>query len=135
MVAEDHRAFAAGIGFTDIIKRPRANAKSLPAIEYEFGRGQLIAKLETHRPELVIFTFKKTAQVLFGAFGGNGFVPGLRLGLGVGVGVHVGAVRLYQPDAADLRRHLASVVRTLSQPQDQRSRDLRLLPSLDQPTT
>jgi hypothetical protein len=32
-----------------------------------------------HRPELVIFTFKKTAQVLVGSFSGNGFVPGLRL--------------------------------------------------------
>ena len=41
----------------------------------EESGGQLIAELETHRPELVIFTFTKTAQVLFGAFGGNGFVP------------------------------------------------------------
>src|SRR5579871_6793477 len=60
---EDNSAFAAGIGSTDIIKRPSANAKSLPALEYEHGREQLVAKLEAHRPELVIFTFKKTAPV------------------------------------------------------------------------
>ena len=76
---EDDNAFAAGVGFTDIIKRPTPNAKALPAAEYEHGRQQLVDKLETHRPGLVIFTFKKTAQVLFGSFHGNGFVPDLRL--------------------------------------------------------
>ena len=73
---EDDAAFAAGVGFTDIIKRATANATGLPASEYAHGREQLLAKLETHRPQLVIFMFKKTAQVLFGSFGGNGFVPG-----------------------------------------------------------
>jgi TDG/mug DNA glycosylase family protein len=77
--AEDDGAFAAGIGFTDIIKRPTASAKSLPAREFEHGRERLLTKLETYRPALVIFTFKKTAKVLFGKFSGNGFVPGLRL--------------------------------------------------------
>jgi len=77
---EDDAAFAVGIGFTDIIKRPSANAKSLSASEYEHGRELLLAKLERWRPPLVIFTFKKTAVVLFGEFAGNGFVPGLRLG-------------------------------------------------------
>jgi TDG/mug DNA glycosylase family protein len=74
---EDDLAFAAGIGFTDIIKRPTANAKGLPAAEYQHGCQQLRDKLGTYRPELVIFTFKKTAEVLFGKFPGNGFVPGL----------------------------------------------------------
>lgn len=76
---EDDIAFAAGVGFTDIIKRPTPNAKALPAAEYEHGRQQLVDKLETHRPELVIFTFKKTAQVLLGNFQGNGFKPDLHL--------------------------------------------------------
>jgi len=76
---EDDAAFEAGIGFTDIIKRPTANAKGLPRSEYEHGKAQLHAKLDTLRPSLVIFTFKKTAEVLFGKFAGNGFVPALRL--------------------------------------------------------
>jgi TDG/mug DNA glycosylase family protein len=77
---EDDVAYAAGIGFTDIIKRPTANAKGLPTPEFEHGKAQLRAKLEVHRPTLVIFTFKRTAEVLFGRFAGNGFMPALRLG-------------------------------------------------------
>jgi TDG/mug DNA glycosylase family protein len=77
--AQDDVAFAAGVGFTDIIKRPTPSAETLRADEYEHGRDLLLAKLELHRPELVIFTFKKAAQALFGAFSGNGFVAGLRL--------------------------------------------------------
>jgi TDG/mug DNA glycosylase family protein len=76
---EDDIAFAAGVGFTDIVKRPTPNAKALPAAEFEYGRQRLIDKLETYRPELVIFTFKKTAQVLLGSFHGNGFLPDLHL--------------------------------------------------------
>jgi TDG/mug DNA glycosylase family protein len=76
---EDDAAFAAGVGFTDIVKRPTANAKQVKAAEYEHGRGLLEAKLAEHKPELVIFTFKKTAQTLFGSFAGNGFVPYLKL--------------------------------------------------------
>jgi double-stranded uracil-DNA glycosylase len=76
---EDDTAFEAGVGFTDIIKRPTANAKVLPPAEYQHGKQRLRSKLETFQPELVIFTFKKTAQVLFGPFSGNGFRPDLRL--------------------------------------------------------
>lgn len=76
---EDDAAFAAGIGFTDIVKRPTASAKDVAPAEFTHGRELLAAKLAEHKPELVIFTFKKTAQTLFGAFAGNGFVPGLKL--------------------------------------------------------
>jgi TDG/mug DNA glycosylase family protein len=76
---EDDVAFDSGIGFTDIVKRPTASAKELRAAEYEHGREVLEAKLGRFRPQLVIFTFKRTAQVLFGRFSGNGFVPGLEL--------------------------------------------------------
>lgn len=76
---EDDAAFAAGIGFTDIVKRPTKSAADVESAEFEHGRELLEAKLAEHRPELVIFTFKKTGQVLFGSFAGNGFVPGLKL--------------------------------------------------------
>jgi TDG/mug DNA glycosylase family protein len=76
---QDDEAFAAGVGFTDIVKRPTDKASQVRPQEYEHGRGLLEAKLEHHRPELIIFTFKEAAKKLFGEFAGNGFVPGLRL--------------------------------------------------------
>lgn len=76
---EDDAAFAAGIGFTDIVKRPTARAADVRSEEFAFGRGVLLAKLAEHRPQLAIFTFKQTARVLFGDFSGNGFVPALSL--------------------------------------------------------
>jgi len=77
---EDDAAFAAGVGFTDAIKRPTANAKGLTASEYAFGKELLVGKLERYRPDLLIFTFKNAATKVLGSFEGNGFVPGLRLG-------------------------------------------------------
>ncbi len=77
---EDDAAVASGVGFTDIVKRPTAKAAALSPAEFEHGQNLLEAKLEANRPELVIFTFKKAAESLFGSFSGNGFVPDLRLG-------------------------------------------------------
>ncbi len=76
---EDDAAFAAGIGFTDIVKRPTASAKEVKPEEFAHGRGLLEGKLGQYKPDLVIFTFKKTAQTLFGSFAGNGFLAGLKL--------------------------------------------------------
>jgi double-stranded uracil-DNA glycosylase len=76
---EDDAAFRSGVGFTDIVKRPTANAAALSPVEFEHGRSKLEEKLRTHSPELVIFTFKKAAESLFGLFLGNGFDPGLRI--------------------------------------------------------
>ena len=77
---EDDQAFASGTGFTDIIKRPSASANELRAEEYAYGRERPVAKLGEMRPGLVIFTFKKTAEVVSGKFAGNGFAPGLHIG-------------------------------------------------------
>jgi TDG/mug DNA glycosylase family protein len=76
---EDDAALRAGIGFTDIVKRPTSSAKGVRPEEYAHGRELLEAKLDRCRPDLVIFTFKKTAEALFGKFTGNGFMPDLRL--------------------------------------------------------
>jgi TDG/mug DNA glycosylase family protein len=76
---EDDAALRAGIGFTDIVKRPTPSAKDVRPEEYAHGRELLEAKLNRFRPDLVIFTFKKTAETLFGKFAGNGFMPNLRL--------------------------------------------------------
>jgi double-stranded uracil-DNA glycosylase len=76
---EDDLAFSEGVGFTDIVKRPTPSAKGITPEEYEHGKQLLAGKLTERRPELMIFTFKKTAEVLFGKFAGNGFVDGLHL--------------------------------------------------------
>lgn len=62
-----------GVGFTDIIKRPTAGADELRAEEYEHGREELRRKLHAAEPGTVIFTFKKTAEVLFGGSRAPGF--------------------------------------------------------------
>jgi TDG/mug DNA glycosylase family protein len=71
---EDDVAFAAGIGFTDIVKRPTRSESELSRDELLYGRSLLLEKLEAVRPELIIFTFKKTATVIFGRFEGFGFM-------------------------------------------------------------
>lgn len=76
---QDDEAFEDGVGFTDIVKRPTASAKELRAEEFQHGRQLLIDKISEHEPGLVIFTFKKTAEALFGSIDGNGFV-GLTVG-------------------------------------------------------
>jgi TDG/mug DNA glycosylase family protein len=77
---EDNAAFLAGIGFTDIVKRPTARADAISAAEFEHGRELLVEKLRRYRPALLIFTFKKTATSLFGPFKGHGHRPELELG-------------------------------------------------------
>jgi TDG/mug DNA glycosylase family protein len=77
---EDDAAFAAGIGFTDIIKRPTASAKELRPEEFRHGRELLLSKLEENASGLAIFTFKKTAVELCGPIDGYGLLPGLKAG-------------------------------------------------------
>ena len=76
---EDDAAFAAGFGFTDIVKRPSARAHDLGEDEFEAGKVELVEKLDRFRPGLVIFTFKKTATALCGSFSGHGFVAGVEV--------------------------------------------------------
>ena len=71
---------SAGIGFTDIMKRPTARAEDVRPDDCDFGRARLEKKLAEVRPRLVIFTFKRAAEKSFGDFSGNGFVRGLAMG-------------------------------------------------------
>jgi len=77
---EDDLAFENGIGFTDIVKRPTRSATEVPPSEFVHGRELLQAKIEAVQPRLVTFTFKKTADVLFGPIAGTGQIQGLDLG-------------------------------------------------------
>jgi TDG/mug DNA glycosylase family protein len=76
---EDDTAFAAGIGFTDIVKRPTGRAEDLTDADFTHGRRLIEAKLGKVGVPLVIFAFKRAATAIFGEFAGNGFVEGLTL--------------------------------------------------------
>ena len=77
---EDDVGAGAGVGFTDLVKRPTARAEDVRQEDYAFGRALLERKLAEARPRLVIFTFKRAAEKFFGDFEGNGFVRGLKIG-------------------------------------------------------
>lgn len=76
---EDDRAFAAGIGFTDVVKRPTGNANQVSPHELVVGRRLLEDKLRALEVPLVIFTFKKAATSVLGEFQGHGLLPTVRL--------------------------------------------------------
>lgn len=79
--SEDDAAFEAGVGFTDVVKRPSSGAKDLRSADYDFGRERLLARLLGNHPRLVVFTYKTGAVKLFGKnFEGHGFVRGLSIG-------------------------------------------------------
>src|SRR5205823_3551820 len=72
---QDDALFERAVGFTDIIKRPTPRAHHLAASEFAHGRELLLEKLERFRPGLVIFSYKKTAEILLGRFPGTGERP------------------------------------------------------------
>ena len=74
---EDDVAFVAGIGFTDIVKRPTPRATAISQTEFEHGRELLVKKLRRNRPSLLIFTYKQAATALLGPFKGHGHRPEL----------------------------------------------------------
>jgi TDG/mug DNA glycosylase family protein len=76
---EDDVAFEAGIGFTDVVKRPTARATGVTRDELRHGGRLLAEKLARLGPRLVIFTYKVGATQVFGPFPGHGFVDGLQL--------------------------------------------------------
>lgn len=79
---EDDRAFAAGIGFTDVVKRPTTGVKDLRPGELEHGRALLEPTLAALDVPLVIFAFKTAAETLLGPLPPYfyGLVPRRRLG-------------------------------------------------------
>jgi double-stranded uracil-DNA glycosylase len=76
---EDDLGFENGIGFTDIVKRPTRSATEVRPSDFVHGRELLRAKIEAVQPQLVIFTFKKTANAFFGPIAGTGPIQGLNL--------------------------------------------------------
>ncbi|MFN8122257.1 MAG: mismatch-specific DNA-glycosylase [Thermoleophilia bacterium] len=72
---EDDALLAAGIGFTDVVKRPTARADGLGAAELRHGAALLRERLLEHRPGLVLFTYRRAADALLGARSGTGLLP------------------------------------------------------------
>ncbi len=73
---EDDRAFAAGIGFTDVVKRPTRGKSGVRPGELDHGRQLLEAKLAALAVPRIVFAFKGAATQLLGPFGGHGLQPG-----------------------------------------------------------
>ena len=78
---EDDKCFAAGTGFTDVVKRPTPSKEGLRPGELEHGRAILEGKLTELDVRLVIFVFKSAAETLLGSLppGFYGLVPRRRL--------------------------------------------------------
>jgi TDG/mug DNA glycosylase family protein len=79
---EDDRSFAAGTGFTDVVKRPTPSKHGLRPGELQHGRAILEPKLRALNIPLVIFVFKSAAEALLGPLPPHAFglVPRKRLG-------------------------------------------------------
>lgn len=76
---EDDAAFAAGVGFTDVVKRPTARAQGLRPGELDHGSELLDDKLTGLHVPRVLFTFKAGAEALLGPLDGHGLLAGRTL--------------------------------------------------------
>lgn len=72
---EDDLSFDAGVGFTDIVKRPTPSEADIESGELRYGRPILEQKLATAGAQLVVFNFKGAANAFFATkLDGNGFM-------------------------------------------------------------
>lgn len=74
---EDDAAVAAGLGFTDVVKRPTRAAADVSAGERSLGAELLRQKVEAVRPAALIFTFKDAARAVLGRVDGHGWIDGV----------------------------------------------------------
>jgi TDG/mug DNA glycosylase family protein len=71
---EDDALVEAGVGFTDIVKRPTPSADLVSAEERRYGTELLARNLTEVRTPALIFPFKDAAVALVGSFAGNGWL-------------------------------------------------------------
>lgn len=108
---EDDRAFAAGVGFTDVVKRPTRSAAEVTREELAYGRQLLEARLTSVDAPLLIFVFKQAATTLLGGFNGHGLLPATRSLVGARVFVMPGPYEqkaLVHRALAELKQHLST---------------------------
>ena len=63
---DDRRLLNAGIGFTDLVKRPTRGIDALRAEEFETGRRRIRRLIMARQPRVVCFTALRVASVVVG---------------------------------------------------------------------
>lgn len=71
----DDEAVAAGVGFTDVVKRPTRRATDLSARELAEGRERLRAGPQVRRVPLIVCVFKPAVEALLDRAAPPGFQP------------------------------------------------------------
>ncbi len=69
----ERAALEAGVGFTDVVKRPTRGEKDVSPNEIKSGRELLNAEFEAHGVSLVICVFRHPVTALLGTSGRSGF--------------------------------------------------------------
>ena len=108
---EDDRAFDAGIGFTDVVKRPTRSEADLTKQELEYGNSLLQPRLASAGAPLLTFVFKRAATTLIGSFDGHGLLPPALQLYGARLFVMPGPYErtdLVQQALRDLKQHLSN---------------------------
>ena len=77
--AHDRLLPAYGIGFTDVVKRPTANASELGREEFATGAASLLIKLQRHQPRVACFHGMMGYRPFASVMGAD--VSGLELGV------------------------------------------------------
>jgi hypothetical protein len=75
--SEDDAFVAAGHGLTDLVKRPTSSARELRREELRQGAQELRDKVRAWQPGLVLFVFKRVAELALGSPVSAGTVPAL----------------------------------------------------------
>lgn len=109
-------AVAAGVGCTDIVKRPSRGEGDVSSDEIRFGARQLAEKLRLHDVGLVVCVFRHPVKVLLGSEG----VPGMQTTL-----TSWGARVFRMPGPYDKRENVERVMAELSAYLDSGSQDSR----------
>lgn len=71
----EEQALNAGVGFTDLVKRPTVGEKDLESTELALGRQLLADKLAIRRPAVVVCVFRQAVRALLGTEGPPGIQP------------------------------------------------------------
>lgn len=71
----ENEAIAAGVGFTDLVKRPTASEADVPRHEQDHGRDVLIAELASRTVPLVVCVFRQPADAILDGKSVVGFQP------------------------------------------------------------
>lgn len=71
----EEAALAAGVGFTDIVKRPSTGERDLHAEEIRHGSAVLETKLCERQINLIVCVFRHPVEILLGSEGTPGFQP------------------------------------------------------------